>query len=158
MLVAASPKHPSELLTTQSWHRPGRRTWRSGWRTWGCPSSLGPPLIYCLKIRECTYSQLQARGLWELGRDVLRQHSYLAMRCESRLKGRLWMKTTPGPVRDAFSWLTPCIRWCFSVQRNKGNLNTKEHAAPLEQVVGKGEAGYIHPEYKDCSSMWGRIL
>jgi hypothetical protein len=51
--------------------------------------------------------------------------SYLAMRCESRLKGRLWMKTTPGPVRDALSWLSPCVRWWFSEQGNQGILNTK---------------------------------
>jgi hypothetical protein len=48
MLVAAS-KHLSELLTIQSSHMRGRKTWRSGWRTWGCLSSLGPPPIYCLR-------------------------------------------------------------------------------------------------------------
>jgi hypothetical protein len=42
--------------------------------------------------------------------------SYLAIRCESLWKGRLWMKTTPGPVRDAVSWLSLCIRRHISVQ------------------------------------------
>ena len=148
MLVAAASKHPSELSMIQSWHTRGRRTWRSGWRTWDCLSSLGPPPIYCSRIHGCTYSQWQIRTV---GRDVFQHHSYLAMRCASRLKGRLWMKTTPGPVRDALSWLSPCIRWWFSVQGDEGILNTKN----IMKLVGKQE-GCTHPE--DCSSQLGRVL
>jgi hypothetical protein len=76
--------------------------------------------------------------------------SYLAIRCESLRKGRLWMKTTPGPVRDAVSWLSPCIRWHISVQVKY------EPEQSIRRYEAWGGRGSTHP--KDCSSRLVRTL